>query len=309
MLTVAHRCFGLTLLAASLLLVGPQTHAAPSVQAPAAKRFVIARVSQSPGKHLNQLAPMADYLGEVLADFGYSGGGVVLAESTEELLELVLSGRVDWVTETPYTASLLIEQGGMTVRALKLKNGVAAYRSLIFARRDAHIHSLQQLRDHRIAFEEPDSFSGYFMPSLLLQDAGLTLQELPSPSVQPTPGQLGFVFARSELNVAQWVHKGLAQAGALNNLDWDNPKRMPPAMRQDLVIIAESQPFPRALELAAPGLPGPVAERVTEALLALDVEQHAELLRAYEKASGFQPVDQHVLMALEYLRTRLAEAR
>lgn len=309
MLTVAHRCMGVLLLAASLLFVGPQTHAAPSVQAPDAKRFVIARVSQNPGKHLNQLAPMAEYLAGVLADEGFVAGGVVLAQTTDELVALVAAGRVHWVTETAYTASLLVEQAGMTIRALKLKNGVASYQSRVFARRDAGIQTLQDLAGLVVAFEEPDSFSGYFMPSLMLQDDGLSLTELRSPRSAPPADHVGYVFARSELNVTQWVHKGLVQAGALNNLDWNNPKRMPLAMRESLVVIAESRPFPRALELASPALSETAAARVTEALLQLDASRDARLLRAYEKASGFLPVDQELLQTMEYLRARLPGGR
>ena len=34
--------------------------------------------------------------------------------------------------------------------------------------------------------------------------------------------------------------KGLADAGAFSNLDWDNPRRMPPSFREDFRVIAES---------------------------------------------------------------------
>lgn len=54
---------------------------------------------------------------------------------------------------------------------------------------------------------------------------------------------VGYVFARSELNISTWVHKRLADAGAMSDLDWNNPRRMPEAFRRDMVTIGRTTRF------------------------------------------------------------------
>ena len=51
---------------------------------------------------------------------------------------------------------------------------------------------------------------------------------------RPTPGAVGYLFARSELNISTWVHKRLVDVGVMSNLDWQNPQRVPAAFRRDL---------------------------------------------------------------------------
>ena len=64
---------------------------------------------------------------------------------------------------------------------------------------------------------------------------------------KPAPDRVGYVFARTELNITTWVHKRLVDVGVLSNLDWINPVRMPPAFSQDFRVIGRSEDVPRAL--------------------------------------------------------------
>ena len=77
---------------------------------------------------------------------------------------------------------------------------------------------------------------------------------------------VGYVFARSELNIATWVHKRLVDVGVMSNLDWDNPRRVPAAFRRDLRVIGETGNVPRALEMVRSDLDPKVEARLRKVL-------------------------------------------
>ena len=99
------------------------------------------------------------------------------------------------------------------------------------------------------------------------------------------------------------MHKGLADAGAFSNLDWDNPRRMPPSFRSDFRVIAESDSVPRAIELIRHDLPTAVADALRSALLGLDrqPEEQGEVALGLAVAvrRGRQPFAARVRLAEE----------
>src|SRR3546814_13315666 len=76
------------------------------------------------------------------------------------------------------------------------------------------------------------------------------MEILLSPMDRPAAGSVGYLFARSELNISTWVDKRLVDAGVMSNLDWDNPRRMPPAYRASMQIIHKTCDSPRAAGMA-----------------------------------------------------------
>src|SRR5690606_32550561 len=158
-------------------------------------------------------------------------------------------GRVDWVTETSANAMRLQERVGARPLLLTERDGVSSYRSITFVRRDSGIGFLDGLRGHSIAFQSQDSTSAYVVPTMELLRQGLPMQLLLSPMDRPDDKAVGYLFARSERNIATWVHKGLADAGTMSNLDWDNPARMPASYRADFQVIERTTPYARAREV------------------------------------------------------------
>src|SRR3546814_17369571 len=76
------------------------------------------------------------------------------------------------------------------------------------------------------------------------------MEILLSPMDRPAAGSVGYLFARYELNISTWVDKRLVDAGVMSNLDWDNPRRMPPAYRDGMTIIYQTGDYQRAAEMA-----------------------------------------------------------
>ena len=266
--------------------------------------LVLGRISDDPKAHYEQLRPLLDYVVARMGDVGITEGRVLMARDTQQMQSYMRRGRVDWVTETASSAMLLEARAGARPLLLTERNGVSRYRTVYFARRDSGIASIDDLRGRSIAFQNRQSASAYFVPAAEILDHGLTLEILLSPQDEPEPGSVGYLFARSEFNTSSWVHKRLVDVGALSNIDWDDPRRVPDAFKRDIAIFAESGTFPRALELVRASLPPAVAGRLREVLLeASNDPAAADALRQFFRTTAFLPIDARTRAELDTLRS------
>nr|WP_240635232.1 phosphate/phosphite/phosphonate ABC transporter substrate-binding protein [Lysobacter enzymogenes] len=277
---------------------------------PDAHVLVLGRISDDPKAHYEQLKPLLDYVVPRMAEVGIREGRILMAKDAQQMGSYLRRGRVDWVSETAGTAMLLHQRAGALPLLLTERDGVSHYHSVFFARRDSGLRSLDDLSGHNVAFQRPSSTSAYFVPAATLLERGLRLEILLSPSDRINRGAVGYLFARSELNIATWVHKRLVDAGVMSNLDWDNPRRVPEAFRGDLVLIGRSADYPRALELVRPGLDPKVSARLREVLLeaAGDPDAGEALLRFF-KTTRFMPIDPASQRALDRIGHGVAQVR
>lgn len=192
-----------------------------------AQTLVIAQITERPKKDFKELRPMVKYMAEQLKDVGITDGEVRLFSTVEDLVAAVKHGEVHWITETSFTAAKLIHEAGAKLIATKWKNGQQSYSSILYASAQRNIESVNDLVGTTIAFENPESFSGYFLPRLYLENQGLLLEQLNSVRQKPAANKVGFVFRHNEKNNVLWVDKGLVAAGAINNGDWNNQERLP----------------------------------------------------------------------------------
>ena len=96
----------------------------------------------------------------------------------------------------------------------------------------------------------------------------------------------------------------------MSSLDWDNPLRMPPAFRDDLRVLARTEPFPRALELVRADLDPAVKARLRELLLQAPSDPDArEAMLGFFDTTGFLPLDAEALAALERLGAGVQRVR
>lgn len=253
-----------------------------------AETLVIAQLSDRPKKDFKELRPMVQHIAARLSAVGITDGTVKLYSDIEELTQAVKSGEVHWVTETPYTAAVLVHEANAVPMLSKWKSGQRQYQTLIYTHRDSGLYSVQDLQGKRIAFEHSQSFSSYYLPRLLLEQQGLTLTEMPGLKAKTADGAINYLFSRNEKNNLLWVHKQLVEAGALNDGDWNNTSRVPAALKADLRIIYRSEPVPRALELISPKVRPEVAQALKDILLNMTPETDGDLLARYEKTTGFE---------------------
>jgi phosphonate transport system substrate-binding protein len=288
----------------------PQARPAPASPASGDGVLVLGRISDDPKTHYAQLKPLLDYVVPRMADVGIREGRVLMARDAQQMASYLRRGEVDWVTETPGTGMLLQDRARAEPLLLTERNGVRRYRTVIFARRDSGIARLEDLRGSSVAFQHGSSTSAYFVPAMDLLGRGMTLNMLLSPMDRPDPRAVGYVYARSELNVASWVHKRLVDAGAMSDLDWNDAERLPASFRRDLRIVHTSAPYPRALEMVRGDLPPAVRLRLAEVLQQAARDPNAApALRAFFRTTGFSALDAETRDELARIRAGVIRVR
>ena len=299
--------FGLAL----LLLHSVALAATPApAEADEGSVLVLGRISDDPKAHYEQLKPLLDYVVPRMRDVGITEGRILMARDTQQMTSYLRRGRVDWVTETSGTGMQLQRRAGAKPLLLTERGGVNRYHSVFFARKDSGINSLADMQGRSIAFQGTGSTSAYIVPAAALLDQGLQLEILLSPMDRPTPDSVGYVFARSELNIAAWVHKRLVDAGVFSSQDWGDVRRMPPAFRQDMKIIHETPDYPRALEMVRGNLDPRVEARLREVLLEAANDPAArEAMNLFFRTTRFLPVDPDAQRGLDRVRDGVVRVR
>ena len=299
---------------ALLLLHSLALAAVPAPAAPAAsdeaRVLVIGRISDDPKAHYEQLKPLLDYVVPRMRDVGITEGRILMARDAQQMTSYLRRGRVDWVTETSGTGMQLQKRAGARPLVLTERGGGSRYHSVFFVRKDSGIETLAELKGRSIAFQSTASTSAYIVPAAALLDQGLQLEILLSPLDRPTPDSVGYVFARSELNISAWVHKRLVDAGVLSSLDWNDPRRMPAGFRQDMKIIHETADYPRALEMVRADLDPRVEHRLREVLLEAANDPDArEAMALFFRTTRFLPVDPASRAGLDRVRDGATRVR
>lgn len=286
------------------------TMALPAHASPGGQVLILGRISDDPNAHYAQLKPLLDYVVPRMREVGVTEGRVLMARDPQQMASYLRRNRVDWVTETASTAVQLEQRAGARPILLTERSGVSNYRTVFFVRKDSPIQTLDDLRGHSLALQSPSSTSAYMVPLIELLDAGLSPEILLGPSDEPSPERVGYLFARSEFNIASWVHKGLADAGAVSDVDWNDPRRLPDAFKKEFRVIHETGSYPRALELVREGMEPRVEARLREVLLqAADDPEARDALRLFFGTSRFLPLDRDSTRALEGLRAGAARVR
>ncbi|MBF0369343.1 MAG: phosphate/phosphite/phosphonate ABC transporter substrate-binding protein [Magnetococcales bacterium] len=278
-----------------LMAVGPALAEEIRGEAPGLKQgekraetLVIGRVTNRPKKHIEGLRGMVNYVVPHLARAGIRQGRVVFARDNAQMQRYLAEGRVDWVSESAFSALEFRERSGAQLLLRRWKGGVAEYHTVFITRIDSPIQSLADLKGRRIAFEDAGSTSAFQVPAATLLEENLELVELNTPRESPAAHQVGYAFAGGEINVVTWVSRGLADAGAVSNLDWHDSERVPEGIKKQLRIFHRTDSFPRGVELVRGGLDPAVKAGLKELLLQAHLDpEGVKALKGYNKTSRF----------------------
>ncbi len=298
-----------------VLALLPSAHAQVPASVPGAAEddasvLVLGRVSDDPKSHYDQLKPLLDYVVPRMASVGIRSGRILMAKDLQQMTSYLRRGQVDWINETAGNAALLERRGVARSFLVTEREGATRYHSVFFVRRDSEVKTVADLVGRSVAFQNPYSTSAYYLPAAKLLDEGMKLEVLLSPMDRPAPGAVGYLFARTELNITTWVHKRLVDAGVFSNLDWANPQRMPPSFAQDFRIVAVTDDVPRALMLTGNGMGPKVEARLREVLMEASTDPDAgEVLRRFIGTSRFVPIAGEDRRALDRLGIGVARVR
>jgi phosphonate transport system substrate-binding protein len=272
--------------------------------------LVLGRVSDDPKAHYERLKPLLDYVVSKMADVGIREGRVLMARDAQQMVSYLRQGKVDWISETSGAALGFEERARAEIFLRSRRGGLFDYHSVFFARRDSGISTLDDLSGRAIGLQHPMSTSAYLVPAAILLDRNMPLAIQSSPLERPPADFVGYAFARSEGNLVTWVQKGLVDAAAFSNQDWDELNVNEPALAADLIVFHESREFPRAIELVRAGLDPVIKQRLREVLLgAHDDPAAIEALRAYSRTERFDEVDAATWAALAELRAGVRRVR
>jgi phosphonate transport system substrate-binding protein len=197
-------------------------------------------------------------------------GKVVIVPTALQMAKLLEEKKIDFYLESPYPTYLINKQGAAILLLRRWKSGMAEYRGLIFSKKDSEINRLEQLRGKMLAFEDPGSTSGYFLPKVLLLKKGFKLTEKTTPDAKVGPKETGYVFASTDANVVNLVLSGQVAAGAFSDDDYG---ALDGTKKAEIIILAQTDLFPRHLVSVRKDLNPLVKNRLKEVLLAMNQEE------------------------------------
>ncbi len=233
-------------------------------------RFVIGRISVRPESALADLRAMSAYLRTALPDGNKIAFDEVVVPSLAEMAPLLRNGVVDLISETPVGAIELEQAAGAEIILHEWKKGVAQYAGLIIVHRDSGVRALEDLKSRVIAFEDPGSTSGFFIPLAALKERGIKTVELKDRHGTPPDDAAGYFFAGAELNIASLVTREIVDAGAISDLNWNDLKEVPTGFKERLSVIYTSDFVPRSTVLVRPGF----SQKMKDDLVQVFVDMH-----------------------------------
>lgn len=283
----------------------PSKGAAPeSVRSPAPPGVItIGSISLDPGRDYEVFRPFADYLASRLGEVGIGTGKVVVSDSLSRMVAALERKSVDLYIDSPFPVAFVCERAGTRPILRRWKRGSRAYHSVIFARSDSGIVSADDLRGHVIAFGEPFSTTGFFLPKAALASAGLNLVGYADPAAAIPRDQVGYVFSNDAENTMFWVLKNKVAAGAVNA---DYFEALAGSRIDELRVILKTEEVPRNLVCVRSDLDPGVVQKVEEILLAMDQdEQGRRVLSEFEETTRFDRFPEGALRDLARVRELL----
>ena len=229
--------------------------------------------------------PLIEYVAHKFSSTTETKGMIIVAPTAGQMIKLLEEKRVDLYMESPYPTYLINRLGAARLLLRAWKGGMAEYRSLIFTSKQSGVTDPKELRGKIIAFEDPGSTSGDFLPKLFLLKKGFSMSEQASPESKISAGEIGYIFANTSDEVVRLVLQKKVTAGAFSTDDYaaleDKNKPM-------ISILAETESVPRHLVSVRKDLPETVIKRLKSVLLAMDQDKEGQqILKQTDNTTRF----------------------
>jgi phosphonate transport system substrate-binding protein len=194
-------------------------------------------------------------------------GKIIVAPTPPQLAALLADRKVDFYMESPYPTYVINDvHGAGTLLLRRWKGGMAEYRALIFIKKNSAARRLEDLQGKIVAFEDPGSTSGYFLPKFFLSRNGFKLAEKSRIESNVSPGEIGYVFAHSQGALIDLVLTNQVVAGAFSDDDY---AALDENKKSDIAVLAETERLPRHLLSIRKDLAPELAKRLEEILLSM----------------------------------------
>lgn len=274
------------------------TLAADSDKTVAADTIVLGRVSKNSQKHYAALDALGRYLVDRSDDL--KRNETLLARDNEEMIEFLKAGKVDLVSETPFSAVLYEQTADANILMRQWKRGRASYRTFFFARKDSSIQRIEDLAGKLIAFEDRGSTSGYFVPKATILDHDMVIK-FADQARRST--DVGYLFADTEVNVVGWVARRKVDAGVISDDNWADESRAPLALKRQLHVFHKTPEVIRSVMVAGPRLTGRRLEGIVNILLTMhESDKGRAALKKFYKTKRFDHLSGEAKRSLDHVR-------
>lgn len=240
-----------------LLFVGFGCSPVPEEDAPL--RMALIPAGEAPAE-IERYTPIMEYLSE------YIGREIepVVATSYTAVIVALEKGDIDIARFGAFSYILAAQEAGaeIIVRGVKESTGMDAYHSLIIARADSGIESVDDLKGSPFGFVDVASASGYLIPYAMLLQAG----------VDPEEDFSELYYAGSHPSVIEAVKAGHITAGAIADNRWEDALAAGVIEEGELIIVASSDPIPMSPEVVRAGLDPELKALIQEAYLKMPHE-------------------------------------
>jgi phosphonate transport system substrate-binding protein len=252
------------------------------------KTLTLGIVSQINQKEIEE--HFRDFVGYVAKKLSSAiEGRIIIAPAPPELAALLADKKVDFYMESPYPTYVINDVHGAGKLLLRRwKGGMAEYRALIFTKRNSATRHLDELRGKIIAFEDPGSTSGYFLPKFFLSRRGLKLSEKTRTEPNVSPGEVGYIFAYSQEALVDLVLENQVAAGAFSDDDY---AALDEKKKSEIAVLAETDRLPRHLLSVRKDLAPALAKRLEEILLSMNEDPEGRsILERTDATTKFDPL-------------------
>lgn len=223
---------------------------------------------------LRSYEPVTEYMSEEL------GTEVEPFTATDYtgIIEAMRSGEVDVAWFGPLSYVLAAEVAGAEAIAVQLdeEGGEPTYHSLMIAKADSDVESVEDLRGKTFSFVEPASTSGYLFPTKAFKDAG----------IDPEQDLANTTFAGGHDASALAVQNGTVDAGAVADNTLNGMIKEGVIREDEIKIIHESEPIPESPIAVSKDLSPEAKQRIKDVFTGMTEEKVGAPLGT-EEAAGY----------------------
>lgn len=175
---------------------------------------------------------------------------------------------VAFVCTGTYVRSL--DNGGIRLLVQPEFAGGLEYRCVILVPHTSQRKTLDDLRDATMAFTDPESNTGHYVPSAAIIDKGF----------KPASFFKKIVFMGTHDRAIQATAIGAVDAAAVDALVWESHVRRTPSLAKRVRIIWKSEIFGPPPIVVPSSLPSDLVDALRSALLALDKDDNGKQILA-----------------------------
>jgi len=210
-----------------------------------------------PSGNTQKIITGGDQIAKLLSDKTGLTVKANVATSFSAVIEAMGTGKaqIGWLNTFGYI--LAHEKYGVDVILVTVRFGRPYYKGQIIVRADSGIKKLTDLKGKTFCWVDPASTSGYIVPRVMFQAAGIN----PDKDFKQT------VDAGSHNNVVLAVYKGDCDGGATYVDARSTIQKDFPDVKEKVVVIAESPEIPNDTVSVSKNLPPAMRDKIQKALL------------------------------------------